>query len=284
MKTFVKLLTNLYKYLLALYPSIYREEFSEEMLLDFTDMATEASSQGWLYLTVFCLRELADFPVNLFRIHLKEGRMFKILHSQPANYGLRGATAFGIGFASITLVGWWISRLLFAALDPLLQNYSIWYWETFQNERFIWLFNNFVMLLSYALTGILFGLLFALLAGDARKRGNYLLAGSLAWFIPNVISSILSNSFGWSFYLNESQMNILGKLLIILDGLFYSAALVIAESNQKESFRRLTIMALLFPLGAYMYIKLLFYFWLEITEFFFPALILLLLSLMGGYS
>lgn len=282
MTSILDVIIKVYGLLLRLYPGSFRSEFEEQMLLDFADLATDASSQGLSSLIMFCLRELADFPVDLFRIHLKEGRMFKVLRSQPVNYGLRGAIGFGIGFASITFIGWWISRLLFAALDPMLQSYSIWYWETFQNERWIWLFNNFVTLLSYGFTGIFFGLLFALLAGDSRKRGSYLLAGSLAWFIPNVISNVLSNSFGWSFYLNESQTNILGKLNLILDGMLYSAALVIADSNHKDSLRRLKLLAVLYPLGVYLYIKLLFYLWLEITELFFPALIILALILIGS--
>src|SRR5215208_3246714 len=104
--------------------------------------------------------------------------MLNLLRSQPVNYGYRGAIGFGIGFATITLIGFWISRLLYSVFDPMLQNYSIWYWETFQNERWIWLLDNAVKLLSLALTGLFFGRLFALLAGDPQKRGKYLLAGS----------------------------------------------------------------------------------------------------------
>jgi hypothetical protein len=282
MNVFLKLITQVYRYLLRLYPRSMQEEFTEEMLSDFSDLAIDASNKGNFSLFIFCMRELFAFPVNLVRIYEMESRMLKALRLQPVNYGLRGAIGYGIGFASVTFLGRWVSLILFAALDPMLQSYTIWYWETFRNERFIWLFNNFVTLLSYALTAVLFGFLFALLAGDSRKRGSYLLAGSLAWFIPNVLSSILSNSFGWSFYLNESQMNILVKLLLVLEGLFYSAALVIADNNQKESFRRLTIVAILLSLGAYFYIKILFYFWLEVTELFFPALIVLLLLLIGS--
>jgi hypothetical protein len=270
-----------YQILLRLYPASFRNEFEEQMLLDFADMVEDAGEKGSFAFLLFCLRESVDFPINLLQAHLRDGGMTRILHSRPVNYALRGAVGYSIGFAGITFVGWWTSRWLFAALDPMLQSYSIWYWETFQNERWIWLLDNFVTLLSYAFTGIFFGLLFALLMGDSQKRGSYLLAGSLAWFIPNVISNLLSNSFGWSFYLNENQVSILGKLNLILDGMFYSAALVIAESNHKESLRRLTIIALLYPLSVYLYIKLLFYLWLEITELFFPALIMLLLILIG---
>jgi hypothetical protein len=40
--------------------------------------------------------------------------------------------------------------------------------------------------------------------------------------------------------------------------------------------------AVLYPLGAYLYIKLLFFLWLEITPWFFPALMILMLILLGG--
>jgi hypothetical protein len=272
----------MYSFSLRLYPRSFRSEFEDEMLMDFMDMLRDVREKGRLPFILFCLRELVDFPLNLLRVHLKKGRVFKLLRIQPLNYGLRSAIGFGVGFAGITFLGWKISGLLFSAFDPLLQSYTIWYWETFQNQRWIWLFDNMLKGLSFVLTGILFGLLFALLAGDRRKRSNYLLAGALAWFIPNVMLTIMAGMFGWSFFLNEDQMNILGKLNLILAGMFYSTALVIAESENKESLRRLVIATILCPLGTYLYIKLLFYLWLEITAWFFPALMILMLILLSS--
>jgi hypothetical protein len=64
--------------------------------------------------------------------------------------------------------------------------------------------------------------------------------------------------------------------------MFYSAALLVAEDSRRESLRRLAWMAILYPLGAYLYIKFLFYLWLEITAWFFPALLILMLALAGS--
>lgn len=103
MNSLVSILIAFYSRLLHLYPGIYQEEFAEEMLLDFSDMAMDATRRGIYSLILFCLRELVDFPINLLRIHWRQGHVFMILRSQPAQTGLRGAFGFGIGFAVISI-------------------------------------------------------------------------------------------------------------------------------------------------------------------------------------
>ncbi len=43
MNTFLSLVIRLYTHLLALYPQPYRDEFAQDMLLDFSDLAEDAS-------------------------------------------------------------------------------------------------------------------------------------------------------------------------------------------------------------------------------------------------
>lgn len=252
------------------------------MLLDFSDMAMDAQKKGQFSFMLFCLRESIDFPVNLLRLHLKDGPMFKMLCSQPARTGLKGAFGFGIGFAVISIVTWKLSFWLFSALDPALQSWPIWYYDTFRTEKGIFLFQDLLLLMFSALMGIIFGLLFALILGNRAKFYRNVLAAALGWTIPTVISSILSDSFGWQYFLNENQTRILGYFQAILLGLFLSAAFIIVESDRKEPLRYLVAGAAIYPLGTFLFIKLLFYLWLEITPWFFISLMALMIILIAS--
>jgi hypothetical protein len=265
---------RIYNFLLRLYPRSFRSEFEEQMLLDFADMVADAREKGKLFFILFFLRELVDFPVNLIRVHFQEGPMFR---SQPVNFGLRNALGFGIGFAVITLSSLWISRLLFPVFEPVLNAYSVWYYDTFHNERWIGLLDSLVQLLSYALTGISFGLVFSLLAGTPRRRGKYFLAGSLAWLTPSLISHAISDSFGWSYFLKDGQSTVLGVSLAVLMGVFWGAGIGFAESDRKVSTRYLVGAAFGYPLATYLFVRLLFSLWLEITPWFFISLLLLMI-------
>lgn len=276
------IIIRIYGFLLRLYPGSFRSEFEEQMLLDFSDMAEDASKNGIYSSIIFCLRELIDFPLNLFRIHLKEGPMLKVLHSRPANYGLRGAVGFGIGFAASAVAIWGFSSWLFSTFDSQISALSVWIFDTFHNEKGTLLIWNILSLIASALTGLIFGLLFALLAGHRTKYSKYLLAGSLAWFIPVAISSVLSNSFGWSFYLTTTQSYVLGITLNALVGAFLGAIFYVAEQDQNKSLQLLAAGAIVYPSAVYLYTKFLFYVWLEITPWFFPGLMTLMIILLGS--
>jgi hypothetical protein len=86
-----------YGLLLHLYPGSFRSEFEEQMLLDFTDMAMDASKKGIYSLLMVCLHELFEFPINLLQIHLKEGLMGKVLRFQPLIM-VYGAVGFAVTF------------------------------------------------------------------------------------------------------------------------------------------------------------------------------------------
>lgn len=272
-----EIILRIYGFLLRLYPRSFRSEFEEQMLLDFADMATDARTKGRFSFLIFSLHELIDFPFNLIRVHFQEGHMFQVFRSQPVNFGLRGALGFGVGFAVITLSSLWISRWLFPVFEPALTTYSVWYHQTFHNERWIGLLDNTMQLLSYVATGILFGLVFSLLAGTSRRRGKYFVAGSLVWLTPSLISHAVSDGFGWSYFLKDGQFTALGTSLAVLTGVFWGAGIGFAESDRKLATRYLVGAVIGYPLAMYLFVRLLFSLWLEITPWFFILLLLLMI-------
>lgn len=280
----IDFILKIYGSLLQLYPAAFRNEFEEQMLLDFTDLLGEAGKKGTASLIVFSLHEMVDFPMSLFRAYLSDGQMLRMLRQPPVNYGLRGAVGFSVGFASLSFLGWQISSFLFSAFEPWIQTYTVWYYGTFQNERWIWLADDFVRLLFYILNACAFGVLFAAMSGSFRKRVRYFLAGACAWFIPIVTINVLSDSFGWSHYLSKTQGDVLGTLFSILTGTFLGAIFCIAESDAKEWKRFLGLAIFIYPLGTFFFMRLLFALWLEITPWFFPLVMAWMLVLVGSIA
>ncbi len=105
MNAILSFLIKSYALLLRLFPPVYRQEFAEEMLLDFSDLAADAGKKGNLALMFFCLRELVDFPFNLLRIHSKEDSMTTAFRVGPAHAAFRSALALGLAFAVMMTVG-----------------------------------------------------------------------------------------------------------------------------------------------------------------------------------
>src|SRR5687767_3438546 len=278
----LRLLTKIYSYLARLYPAAFKKEFQEEMLLDFSDMLSDARQKGKFALILFFLRELIDFPINLLRTHLEQGSVFRILRSQPVNTGLRGAVGFSIGFAAASLASSGIGSWLWSNSEPTISLLSVWIYDTFQNDNGTTLLSSLLFIISSALTGVVFGLLSAIFLGNRTKFYRYLIAGALGWVIPVAVSVILDDSFNWGYFLNEDQTRILGYSLSILPGMFISAAFIIAESDRKKPLNYLIASAVIYPLGIFLFIKLLFYLWLEITPWFFIALITFMILLIGG--
>ncbi|HMB23901.1 MAG TPA: hypothetical protein VKP08_13760, partial [Anaerolineales bacterium] len=94
-----------YSFLLRLYPGSFRRNFEEQMLLDFSDLAADASRRGKWGLTFFCLRELIDFPVNLLEICLEKESLNPVFRPGAGRNILRIALAFGLAFALNNFVG-----------------------------------------------------------------------------------------------------------------------------------------------------------------------------------
>ena len=69
MKSFIRLLTSFYAFLLRLYPRQFREEFRDEMMVVFTSVLQEVRQRGIRSLAVIWLREMRDLPLSLARAH-----------------------------------------------------------------------------------------------------------------------------------------------------------------------------------------------------------------------
>ncbi len=113
MNRIVSFAIRLYKHMLRLFPASYRNKFGEDMLLDFSDLAEDASGKGMLSLLVFLLRELQDFPINLLSVCLKEYPMSTIFGPKLAHNALRGGFALGLAFATVWTTFW----LLFSVMQ-----------------------------------------------------------------------------------------------------------------------------------------------------------------------
>jgi len=265
------LIIRTYSLLLRLYPSSFRNEFEEQMLLDFSDMAADAGKKGRFAFVFFCLRELVDFPFNLLSVHLREGNMFKVLRSQPVNYGLRGAIGFGAAFPT-SVIGFVFMNL---ANESMLAPLQVLYYDLFHTLPLYEIVAWFPSALGFLLTGLLVGCLLAVLFADRSNYRRYILAGMLGWFLHRVTSDLL-NSHQWRFFLGTTHSTYLNIAALILSGAFLGLILVVSRSERRESLRLLAVGAIAYPLTAYLYAKLLFKLSIVDTPRLFIALMILM--------
>lgn len=273
---------KIYGWLLGLYPAAYKKEFREQMLMDFADMVTAAEEKGKPSILLLCVREMFDFPFNLLLSHWQTGAIFQVFRFQPVNSGLRTALGFGIGFAAAALVIWNVSAWLLTALDYQISYISVWIYDTFRNENGTALLWNMIILIATALESISFGLVFALGIGRGRSFARYMVVGSVGWFIPFAFSFVLFESFGWPFFLSTLQITILGYSIKVLVGVCLGAIFYLAESGTPKSLRLFAVCGIAYPLVAFLYIKFIFFLWLEISPWFFVAMMVLMIVAIGS--
>src|SRR5215212_4562421 len=104
MNNVLKLVIQMYGLLLQLYPKAFRNEFKEEMFLDFFELLKDAEQKGISALVRFCMREAVDFPINLLHVYAQQGYAFQVLRARPVNFALRGALGYGIIFGLAILI------------------------------------------------------------------------------------------------------------------------------------------------------------------------------------
>lgn len=192
MRTFLSLMISYYEYLLRLYPRSYREDFAEEMLADFSDLATEANEKGRLALLWFCFRELVDFPGSIIQIHLKYSRALKILRSRPVDTGWRSALGFGVAFGLVLPTLRLVSQNLLPWLDPIVTSLQVSYYDLFHAEQEFRLISWMPSALSSLFVGLVLGVSFAILFADRLKYSRYILAGMLGWFFYHATRDVLT--------------------------------------------------------------------------------------------
>lgn len=271
-----------YVVLLRLYPSRYRQEFEEQMLLDFSDMATDSGKKGPYSLILFFLHELFDFPMGLLHAHWKENGLSRLFRSQPATMGLRSALGFGLGFAVVAIATWQISFWLFLTFDPWIQSWSVWYYDAFRSEQGMFLFQRALLLVSRTLTGLIFGLVFALLLGKRSEYLRYMLIGALGFLISDSVSFVLSEVFGWSFNLSVRQNYILNVYIFMFIGAVWGAICTLLDHSHRALLRFLAAGTIIYPLSTYIFIRLLFLFQLEAQPWLFVILMIFLLMLLSS--
>ena len=265
MKTFLSMIIRFYAKLLRLYPQSYRNEFAEEMLRDFSDMATDAGEQGWFPLAIFCLRELVDFPVSLLRVHLEESRMLKNLSSEPVNIGLRSAVLFGVTFGLLILMDGlasWLKPALEKFIPAQLPN-------LFVGPLLDWI--------DFPLTSLVFGILFAVLFADRARFSRYLLLGTLGWLLQLTTCNFLNYFFNVAGSLSRSENMYLYILQCSLSGAIFGLVFVLAHNQRWESTRLLTLYIVVYPILAYFYTSQ-----VLTTSWRFIALVILWMALLGG--
>lgn len=268
------IITKAYSRLLRLYPSSFRDEFEEQMLLDFSDMAGDVRERGRIAFLIFCLHELVDFPANLLRAHWKEGDMNRIFHSQPVNFGLRGATGFAVTFFIVgildELIHWKINSHSDAIMEFLFDIF-----HTAQGPQWVSILS---FLTSILVTGLLFGIMLALLFTDRSKYFRTIIVGMLSWFLSYVGTVICIQAFNMNFYLGSRQASLLMRMMGALSVLFMALMFVVARSNKKWPYQALILGSFVYPLSLYFFIQLLFKVgWIEAPIMFISLVVLVII-------
>jgi len=281
MKTLLSFLNRIYAYLVRYYPHSYQEEFAEEMLLDFSALAADANKKGIFSLILFCLRELIEFPANLLRIHVREGRMFKILHSQPVNNGLRGALGFGIAFTLTVPLSTFVYENLSFWLNDIASRLQTFFYNLFHLQQASDLLSWIPTALNSLLTDLLFGVLLAALFADRSKYPRYILVGLLGWFLHHTVGYIFSVFNFWGF-LTETQFWCFDYMLLAFSGAIFGLIFVVVKSERRLALPWLAMGAIIYPVFAYLLAKQLFHLFIFGTPWRFVGVTILMLILVAS--
>jgi hypothetical protein len=168
-KKSLSILTAFFGLLLRLYPRDFREDFYEEMYLDFADTVEVASKRGMASLLVALLRELRDFPIGLLGAYLIKERMFNLFQPESMQKIFRVALAFGLTLAIANMTG----IAIFAVMEDqvvvsMIQEYCI-----------------------KMLGALLAGLMLPLILREVRQIKRYLLVGIVIWMFPDILNRIV---------------------------------------------------------------------------------------------
>ena len=107
MKTIIDFVVRLYRVLIGLYPSQYRDEFGDELAGVFTCMLNDSAQEGPFALLKTCLRELWDLPGSIVWAHIRSlrgGHMKTWMNSQPVQFSLRSGAGIGASFLAFNML------------------------------------------------------------------------------------------------------------------------------------------------------------------------------------
>jgi hypothetical protein len=282
MNNVLKLVIQMYGLLLQLYPKAFRNEFKEEMFLDFFELLKDAEQKGISALVRFCMREAVDFPINLLHVYAQQGYAFQVLRARPVNFALRGALGYGIIFGLAILISEVISFTLYKDGNSIIGNIQVFFFDLFHTEYGLELIAWLPHAIASLLSGLGLGILLAILFGDRSKYSKYILAGMLGWFLHDAVTDILWSTTDLSFFLGTRHSIYLFRAESVLAGAFLAFTFIVANSEKRESMRWLVISSLTYPLIAYLYVRLLFELHIVETPWMFIALMGLMIIYIGS--
>jgi hypothetical protein len=228
MNNLLSIIIGSFAFLLRLYPRTYREEFAEEMLLDFTDMVMDVSKKGIWDFVLFLLHELIDFPANLLRAYLGEATMISNFRPGAAGNILRIALAFGLALAVNTFAG------VVAFMD---QSYlpNIWRvghalgWRgTYQDIQSILL-----NISEFVLGPVLVALIFLAIFPEMRPIKRYLPAIALTFVLPAVLNNLRLTSLKNLDLAFEDTVFVLASYILVGLGFGILASLISRERGKR---------------------------------------------------
>lgn len=243
-------LTVFYAGLIWLYPRRFKREFADELLSVFITLSQDAASAGFLALTVFCLRELRDFPVNLFRTHLEDNPMFKIFDSDSWRFLLRGVLAFVILITTYNLA-------FYLIINQINAMGAIFFPSVFPLEYY----QAVIVLISWVIAAAISGTIFAVIVGEwpsLRWILTLAIVASLSWVIPYSILGInrqLSPAVFGNSYFNANHLvispitdfdpnSVWVKVAVLLIFVMIAAILAIMLFREQPRFRWFTLAAM----------------------------------------
>jgi hypothetical protein len=195
--------------------------------------------------------------------------MERIFRSRLVNYGVRGAIGFAIAFFVASLFERFIYQK-FEASSEAIENLLLDLFRASIPGNAVFLISFFV---SVLVTGLLFGIVAALLFAERSRYSRYIVASMVGWFLRFGVSNVVDETLGnMSFYLGTKHANYLTTMLWVLSCAFLGLIFVVARSRNKWPYRCFVVGAFVYPLLFYFYIRLLFWIgWIE-TPYLFIAL------------
>jgi hypothetical protein len=213
---------------------------------------------------------------------LKQGSMIRILRSQAVNQALRGALGYGVAFGSAVLIAEFVMLKLFTEDNSVIGNLQILFFDWFHTEHGLELIGWLANAVGSLLSGLVLGILFAILFADRSRYGRYILAGMLGWFLHDAITTILWYSANLSFFLGSQHTIYFSRSESVLSGAFLALIFIAAKSEKKAPVGLLVLGSFAYPLIAFFYVKLLFKLSIIETPWMFLALMILMVVFIGS--
>ncbi len=195
---------DIYRFLIRLYPRLFRDEFGAEMEAVFQEQIADAVEHGWLLLTAVFLREIRDLPVSLLKEHWQARRRKmasnRIIEEKPLPH--REMLA-----AMIIFVLPLVSILITKSVDP--NHWSVYFWTVM-----FWVAILFALGLAFvkklprwALAYLGAILMPAVVIFTAPLFGE--------WLYPIFIESFGPRSYSWSLSVRVLYAGVNGFLVLV---------------------------------------------------------------------